>query len=379
MKSKQKYWLYGILALAIVGIVLISGCAEKECKTNEDCLTKTCFISQCMDNKCVYSSITNCCGNKICEVGETYPECAADCPNCDDNNDCTNDSYDYHEQKCVNAPIPNVICCGNGVCELRETYISCTKDCPDCDDENECTEDSYGYHEQKCINELIIPCCGNDICDEGAEDYSSCTADCPDCDDNNRLTRDSFNYATQECEYIEYYYFEDFNSGATGWPTDSKKGPDPRWVIVFPEDETNGVLTKIDEAESAFSNFGDRSWTDYTFRYKAKLEEGVVIAYVRAKFGQEGAYGISVSKAHLTLFKDIEGPGSPDLESKEYSFEVNQFYDIKIEAKSNNLKVYVDDNLEIDYTDTDNPILSGNVGLEIIKNGYFDDIIVEAP
>lgn len=415
-----------ILILALV--IFIIGCAEKECKIESDCLVKGCQQAQCINNKCEYSLLNDCCGNDLCEVGESYPECAADCPNCDDdnkctddsfdfhaqecnnkpiipccgnmicdmgsedyttcsadclncddNNECTNDSYDYHEQECVNAPIQGVVCCSNGVCELGETYETCTLDCPNCDDESECTEDSFDYHKHECVNELQIPCCGNEICDEGVEEYSNCSNDCPNCDDNDKLTGDRFNYETQECEYVQYYFYDDFNDGTISWFTDSKKGPDPRWIVEFPEDETNGVLTKVDEAESAFSNFGNRSWTDYIFRYKVKLEEDVVNAYVRAKFGQEGAYGISVSQATLLLWKDTEGPGHLDLESKKYSFEVNQFYDIKIEAKSNNLKVYVDDNLEIDYTDTDNPILSGNVGLEIIKNGYFDDIIVEAP
>ena len=207
-----------ILSVLIIGIIFISGCAKKECETDADCLTKTCFTSQCTDNKCAYSSIADCCGNEICEVGETYPECAADCPNCDDNNECTSDSYDYHELKCVNAIIPNVICCGNSVCETEETYSNCAKDCPNCNDGNKCTKDSYDYHELKCVNKLIIPCCGNEICDEGAETYLDCPTDCPDCNDNNKLTADNFNYATQKCENIVTHYFiDDFEQDTGNW------------------------------------------------------------------------------------------------------------------------------------------------------------------
>lgn len=166
-----------ILILALV--IFIIGCAEKECESDADCLTKDCFTVKCTDTKCVYSPISDCCGNEICEVGEIYPECVVDCPNCDDKNDCTVDEYDYHEQKCVSTIIPNVVCCGNSVCDIGETYEDCTRDCPNCDDENACTEDSYEYHEQKCVNELIIPCCGNGICDEEtAESYDTCPSDC---------------------------------------------------------------------------------------------------------------------------------------------------------------------------------------------------------
>lgn len=189
----------GIIVVVIIGVFIISY-IKKECENEADCLTKNCFTVQCSNKKCVYSPITNCCGNEICEVGEIYLECTVDCPNCDDINNCTLDSYDYHEQKCVNKPILDVVCCGNGVCEIGETYEDCTRDCPNCDDENQCTEDSYDYHEQKCVNELIIPCCGNGICDEEtAETYLSCEADCPNCNDDNECTKDFYDYHEQKC------------------------------------------------------------------------------------------------------------------------------------------------------------------------------------
>jgi len=222
---KNKKLILGILALVIVGIVLISGCAEKECKTITDCADKTCSDVDCKNNNCIYSSVSDCCGNDKCEVGETYPDCVADCPNCDDVNECTKDSYDYHELKCVNTIIPNVICCGNKICETGETYEDCAQDCPNCDDANECTKDRYDYHEQKCINELIIPCCGNEICDEGVEEYSNCAQDCPNCADDNKLTTDSFNYKTRKCENIVIPYFtDDFEEG-----TDNPSSWSPDW------------------------------------------------------------------------------------------------------------------------------------------------------
>lgn len=121
----------------------------------------------CEINKCGFSlsgfNLTSdikddCCGNKICEAGEAYPECM-DCPNCDDENKCTSDSYDYNNNECVNEPILDVVCCGNTLCEEGyETNSDCQKDCPSCDDANACTKDSYDYDEQKCIHELTPPC-----------------------------------------------------------------------------------------------------------------------------------------------------------------------------------------------------------------------------
>lgn len=415
-----KKFLVGVLLLSLI---LVSGCVqkEKECNTSPDCLSKTCFEVKCQNNACAYSPLTGCCGNEKCESAEAYENCPADCPSCDDTNECTEDSFDYHEQKCVNEPIipccgnglcdkdaeaygdcpadcpncdddtectkdsfdyhaqkcvhssiPGVVCCGNSICEVEETYEACPIDCPNCGDEYACTKDSFDYHNQECVNTLIIPCCGNEICDGGVETFSGCPADCPNCDDGDKLTGDSFNYETQECEYATYYFYEDFSEIDT-WAPQPEKGPDPRWTIV------DGMLTKVPDAEYAFANFGERSWTDYTLRLKVKFVEGNAYAYIRATFGQKGAYAVRISKAHLLLYRDIEGPGHTDLESKEYSFEANQLYEIKVEAKGSNIKVYVNDELQIDYTDTDDPLLSGGIGLELDQTAYFDDIIVEAP
>jgi len=68
-----------ILILGIGGYFLIRGPVQKECKVKEDCLDKTCFAKDCIDNSCSYSQIIPCCGNGICETGETYKECADDC------------------------------------------------------------------------------------------------------------------------------------------------------------------------------------------------------------------------------------------------------------------------------------------------------------
>ncbi len=69
-----------------------------------------------------------------------------------------------------------------------------------------------------------------------------------------------------------------------------------------------------------------------------------------------------------------------DLEEANVNLGLNQFHDIKIEAKDNNIKAYLNGNLEIDYTDTDNPVLNGHGRLEVQNPGvYFDDIKVEGP
>lgn len=352
-----------LLAGLFISLILLAGCAEKECKVAEDCLEKTCFTAKCKENACEYSMIANCCGNDVCEAGEVYPDCAADCPNCDDRNECTVDEYDYNKQECVNTPVLDVVCCGNGLCELGEDYESCTRDCPNCDDANDCTEDSFDYHEQECVNEPIPDCCGNGLCEGGVETFSDCAADCPDCDDSNRMTGDSFNYDTQKCEYVEYYLYEDFSSGIFPW------GTNPMWAV------TDGMLSKAAEADYAYTGFGNSAWTDYTFRIKVRLEEGFVEMNFRMA-GEEGAYALSIRADGISL--RTEGKEELKYGTGDYSFDPATFYDVKAELRGSNVKVYVDDALLIDATDPDQN-LAGGVGLYISDKAYIDEVIVEAP
>ena len=165
-----------VIVLIIVGI-FIAMYAKRECKTDSDCLAKDCFTVQCGDNKCGYFPIIDCCGNEICETGETYSSCARDCPSCDDDNECTKDNYDYHEYKCVNKFI--IPCCGNEICdETVETNLDCLIDCPDCNDNDGITTDSFNYATQKCKN-IIIPSLTDDF-EEGTDNPSGWSPDFPD-------------------------------------------------------------------------------------------------------------------------------------------------------------------------------------------------------
>ncbi len=343
---------------------------QPDCSAEVACGKETCKAGACQ-----VEYQLNCCSNKICETGESYLSCAADCPNCEDNNDCTIDSYDHHKQQCVYAPVIDKVCCGNGICELEETHITCMKDCPDCNDRNECTKDQYDYYAQKCLNQIITPCCGNGVCDQGAETSLDCQADCPDCDDGNKMTGDEFNYQTQKCQHLEYYLFDDFNEGNASFINDS------RWTILFPADKSNGVLTN--KADQVYSNFGDQAWTDYFFEFKIRLAGAHVPVYVRSKFSKDdssGAYMLFFTNSQLSLNKESGKEKSAKLKAQKYSFDPDTYYQIRIEAKGDNIKVYVNGGTLIDYTDND-PLLSGSVGIEALGQGiansvYFDDVTV---
>ena len=78
-------------------------------------------------------------------VNWAIPECPK---SCDDNKSCTNDFCNKETRyKCMNTLKLN--CKGNGICETGEYG---TSDCPNCDDGNNCTADSYDIGAKKCIN-----------------------------------------------------------------------------------------------------------------------------------------------------------------------------------------------------------------------------------
>ena len=359
-----------VIILVVIGIFVIY--IGRECKTDADCLTKNCFTVQCWGNKCVYSPIIDCCGNEICEIGETYLECAADCPNCDDDNKCTRDSYDYHEQKCVNKPILDVVCCGNSRCEVGETYENCARDCLDCNDDNGCTKDSYDYHEQKCINEIIIPCCGNGICDEDAETYLTCQADCPNCDDDNRLSEDIFNYETQKCEYITYDLFDDFEEENFDQWHIWRANPEDGWEVI--SENTNKIARGRGETDL---HGGSKSWVNYTFMGKLKVIKGGAGMWVREDGSGRYEFGIHVNKIDLQVHE--YNIATTSLTSKDLYLPLNKWHDFKIVVEGNNLKFYLNNKLIIDVVDEKNTFPKGRIGVKSHANSevYLDDFKVE--
>jgi len=76
----------------------------------------------------------------------------------------------------------------------------CGPSCPSsCNDYDKCTNDDCSKTTNfGCIHTKIIPCDGNDICEEGEYGVST---DCPNCEDNNLFTKDKYDYLKGNCEH----------------------------------------------------------------------------------------------------------------------------------------------------------------------------------
>lgn len=372
-----------ILIAIIITVIIIAGgvfifwyikthqcpefCDDKNACTEDSCSKQTNY-------KCQHDFINDCCGNTKCEISELYESCPADCPDCDDNNKCTADSYDYHEQKCANKPILEVICCGNSVCEPGETYQTCAGDCPNCDDNNQCTKDSYEYHQKKCLNEIIIPCCGNRVCDKGAETRSNCSADCPNCDDNNRLTADSFNYTIQKCENIVTHYFiDDFESGTQNWNFGGDGGT---WVTT--KDGANTIFKGVNHN---WSELQGKGWDNYSLKVRFKIIKGGQHFNYRIKQeeGNPTRYFIYLGNGSINISKQIKESFFSDLARADNLSIGSGWHNIEIRGYGNIINVFVDGVLLIKYKDTNNPVLSGVVGFETMDNSevWIDDVEIK--
>lgn len=309
-----------LIALLVAGVILTNGCVEKECETGADCLAKDCFTAECIENKCYYKHISNCCGNELCEPSETYETCYKDCPNCDDANECTVDSYDYHEQECVHKP--------------------------------------------------VIPCCGNGICDKNVETRADCPTDCPVCDDSDRLTADSFNYETQECEsVITHYFIDDFEGGFKKWGLNDEYGWPSKEVWSAVVEDNNTVLRGVGHSWATLLN---KEWSDYAFKTKFKRIKGNIHINFRRRHNPPTRYMVTIAgNGNIYISLDKRYDGDADIEYRQLGGAKNIPWDqdwhaLEIRGYGNIINVLVDDELLIKYKDTDDPFLSGGVAFETL-------------
>ena len=152
-----------------------------DCDDQDPCTED--FCSENTNYTCMHDPILPCCGNSLCEQGETNAACAEDCPECEAG-ECQEATFDHETQECIIEEI--VPCCGNSECEDGELYETCPDDCPQCATDKECFRSEYDHGMQACREKPIVPCCGNGICDlrEGCDD---CPEDC-ECEAGTELS-----------------------------------------------------------------------------------------------------------------------------------------------------------------------------------------------
>lgn len=152
-------------------------CPQEGCtpECGDGCCNGSETACTCPGDGCVPS-----CGDGCCNGNETQCTCPQDgCPSvCEDECCDPTESCDTCPADCDTGGV----CCGDGLCDPGEDPCICRQDCQgccaddDCDDGDSCTDDQcVGY---TCEYDSLVPCCGDSVCEYGAEDHATCPADC---------------------------------------------------------------------------------------------------------------------------------------------------------------------------------------------------------
>jgi hypothetical protein len=129
------------------------------------------------------------------------------------------------------------------------------------------------------------------------------------------------------------------------------------------------------ETHAALALAGDPKWRDYDFTIRMNLEKQLrqnsppndwEAGWLMFRYQGEGrSYYLAHKPNGLELGKLVPPAGTGQVflaTAPEVPADPGRWHDYRIELRGANIKVYVDDELQIDYTDPD-PILSGRVGL----------------
>jgi len=161
-------------------------------------------------------------------------------------------------------------------------------------------------------------------------------------------------------------FIDDFEEGnADNWEVDGG------WSVS--NEDSNYVFEGIGHE---WARTGLDEWQDYSFKTKVKLLEGSL--HINTRICDEGRYYVEFSEDGINLGKTINDwseHNEVDYFNEEYN--LNQWYEVKITVNDNNIKVYVDDELRIEYTDNDHHE-SGSVAFESLDNSnvYIDNVEV---
>ncbi len=148
---------------------------------------------------------------------------------------------------------------------------------------------------------------------------------------------------------------------------------------------TGGVYDAVGNGADAWVYAGDMGWTDYGLEVRANMLTGNTELIIRSTGHWQNEYRITVwpyysgegnyyNRVELTRYKNGVGtslwgiePGDP----------IPNVTTIRLEAKGNRIVIYVNGNIQIDYTDSD-PLLSGRIGLGVIRDRHvqFDNLNV---
>ena len=174
--------------------------------------------------------------------------------------------------------------------------------------------------------------------------------------------------ANTEEQSTKILFFDDFEDGdMEGWVIEQ-----PGWKIE--KEGKNHVLSGTSSEEIRYLG----NWVNYVFESEFKVIEGELNFFYRNS--NNGYYIIFVSSSSNDLnlmrvnFISENEPGYHTM-LKKASFEIlkNKWYKMKIAGEENNIKVFIDDKLLIDYTDSEPLSVGGIAFCPLLNSKVFID------
>ncbi len=149
--------------------------------------------------------------------------------------------------------------------------------------------------------------------------------------------------------------------------------------------DTIDTISTTDSSVWSTASYGSEHWGDYEYEGDVSLRSGsdagllVRLNYATdSSDSKSGIGGCNSADYHYGYYAYINTSGVAlgkqmfnwkVLASNNRSMSTNRYYNLRVRAEGANIKVWLDDELVIDYTDTEQPIMSGKVGLRAM-NAY---------
>jgi pimeloyl-ACP methyl ester carboxylesterase len=180
--------------------------------------------------------------------------------------------------------------------------------------------------------------------------------------------------------FAETLFFDDFESGnANNWAPSSSD-----WVVL-PINESNRYGTVISAPSTTRESYaGDINWQNYIYEVDMLALEGDDKNLIFRVIDNDTKYGLHMRRDLAVL--EIYDPKRGYFEEFNYeaSFVNDTLYHLKIVVNRENIKVYSNNNLLFDYTDTGTNITHGKIGLRVTTGAaypssvWFDNILVRS-
>lgn len=162
----------------------------------------------------------------------------------------------------------------------------------------------------------------------------------------------------------EQLFYDDFEDGtADDWEL---KGLETNSYWEVYNDNDNYVLKG--QGQNWANPVKKFLWDDYSFRCEVKIIYGGI--HINYRVNDIARYFIAFNSGSITLFKHDWINPAINLISYSENFSIDRWYIINIVGIGGNIKVFVDDQLKIDYTDSE-PVKGGSIAFEVNPSSVF--------